>query len=278
MKKTMNTVLSAAEPTIRKITLNSGHVNIYEGNKITLHAYATEDALSNEAYIVEGEEALVGIELPSFTAGLEIWKQYVESLKKPMRDIFIVNHPAGASYIKGMNIYGTQNAKDSIAGGAVHAITEGLHKAFGEDFHGGNDTAVINNILPGGKTNIAGIDFKIIDRGSDYDIEIPEINAIYTHMLGQKVHSIITSKEHMKSMLNTLKEYQNAGYNLILSAHAEPEGQDAVAEKIAYIKKMQKLSEEKDNAAEFKSAMKKEFPDYAGENYLEMTVGALYSR
>lgn len=70
-------------------------------------------------------------------AGLDTWKDYVESLGKPMNDIFIVCHPAGTSYIKGMNVYGTEGAQKSIVSGSTGATTQGLFAAFGDDFHGG---------------------------------------------------------------------------------------------------------------------------------------------
>lgn len=70
-------------------------------------------------------------------AGLDTWKDYVQSLGKPMNDIFIVCHPAGASYIKGMNVYGTEGAQKSIVSGSTGATTQGLFAAFGADFHGG---------------------------------------------------------------------------------------------------------------------------------------------
>ena len=103
-----------AVPTESHITLKSGSVNVYDYGDVKLHAYFTNDPLADVAYIVEGKEALAGIELPAFTAGLDTWKDYVKSLGKPMNDIFIVCHPAGASYIKGMNVYGTEGAQKSI--------------------------------------------------------------------------------------------------------------------------------------------------------------------
>lgn len=118
-----------AVPSESHITLKSGGVK--------LHAYFTNDPLADVAYIVEGKEALAGIELPAFTAGLDTWKDYVKSLGKPMNDIFIVCHPAGASYIKGMNVYGTEGAQKSIVSGSTGATTQGLFAAFGADFHGG---------------------------------------------------------------------------------------------------------------------------------------------
>lgn len=126
-----------AVPTESHITLKSGSVNVYDYGGVKLHAYFTNDPLADVAYIVEGKKALAGIELPAFTAGLDAWKDYVKSLGKPMNDIFIVCHPAGASYIKGMNVYGTEGAQKSIVSGSTGATTQSLFAAFGADFHGG---------------------------------------------------------------------------------------------------------------------------------------------
>ena len=225
--------------------LSAGTVTVYDFGKIKLHAYDTKDALCDAAFIVEGENALVGIELPAFTENLDAWKEYIASLKKPMKDIIISDHPAGADYIKEMNVWGTENAKKSVSGGTAFGITQGLLKAFGPAFRG-NFVASIKNILREGKNTIAGIDFVIYDRGSSFDVEIPAANAIYTHMLGKHVHSI------------------------------NVEEQDAVTEKIAYVKKLRGLAAQCKTRIEFICAAEKAFPDYAGKNYLEMTAGNLF--
>ncbi len=77
-------------------------------------------------------------------------------------------------------------------------------------------------------------------------------------------------------MLQTLAGYQKAGYGLILSSHHTPEGQDAVAEKASYVRKVKELLAESRTADAFKTAMKRAFPDYAGENYLDMTADFLF--
>ena len=264
-----------AVPTKSHITLKSGSVNIYDYGDVKLHAYFTNDPLADVAYIVEGKEALAGIELPAFTAGLNTWKDYVESLGKPMNDIFIVCHPAGASYIKGMNVYGTEGAQKSIVSGSTGATTQGLFAAFGTDFHGGDDTAAITNTVSG-KVQLAGVDFEVIDRGESYDLAIPSLNVVYTHMLGKTTHSILTSEAHIEAFLQMLKEYQAAGYAMILTSHGGPEGQDAVAEKISYLNKTKEIMQQSKTADEFKANMKAAFPAYDGENYLDMTAGFLY--
>ena len=92
---------------LNTITLSAGTVTVYENNGLKLHSYATGDALADVAYIVEGKDELIGIELPAFTASLEAWQEYIKTLGKPMHSIFICCHPAGADYIKGMKVYGT---------------------------------------------------------------------------------------------------------------------------------------------------------------------------
>ena len=262
-------------PTIHDAAVESGSVTVYDFGASKLHVYNTGDALGDVAYIVEGKDALIGIELPSFTANLDAWQNYIAGLDKPMNDLFLCDHATGASYVEGMNVYGTQGAQNSIASGSTYATTQGLYETFGDDFHGGADLANINKVVSGTVT-VAGIDFNLIDCGETYDLEIPSMNAVYTHMLGKTCHSILTSTAHMDSMIETLKGYQSAGYDMILSAHSGVEGQDAVAEKIAYVEKAKELAASCDNAEAFMTAMKEAFPDYIGENYLEMSAGYLY--
>ena len=262
-------------PTIHDAAVESGSVTVYDFGASKLHVYNTGDALGDVAYIVEGKDALIGIELPSFTANLDAWQNYIAGLDKPMNDLFLCDHATGASYVEGMNVYGTQGAQNSIASGSTYATTQGLYETFGDDFHGGADLANINKVVSGAVT-VAGIDFNLIDCGETYDLEIPSMNAIYTHMLGKTSHSILTSTAHMDSMLETLKGYQSAGYDMILTAHSGVEGQDAVTEKISYVEKAKELFASNDSADGFMSAMKEAFPDYTGENYLEMSAGYLY--
>ena len=274
-EKAEPTETAEKKPSVKEVALESGNVTVYDYGDTKLHAFLTGDALADVAYIVEGKDALVGIELPSFTENLDAWQDYIADLDKPMNDIFLCSHPAGASYIEGMKVYGTEGAKESISAGSAYATTQGLYESFGDDFHGGADTAEINTVVSG-KVTVCGIDFNLIDHGESYDLEIPALNAVYTHMLGKTSHSILVSLGQMDSLLDTLKGYQDAGYDMILTSHGGIEGQDAVTEKIAYVKKTKELAEANDTAVDFIAAMKEAFPDYSGENYLEMTAGYLY--
>lgn len=262
---------------VTETTAGATSVTVYERGNSKLHVLASNDALGDVSFIVEGEEGVVGIELPAFTQGLEEWKGYVAKLGKPMDNIFIADHATGESYVSGMNVLGSAGAAESITSGATFATTDGLYQTFGDDFHGGDELVRITEIVQAGVVEISGMKFTLIDRGYTYDLEIPLFDAIYTHMLGKYTHSIITSAAYIDEYKAVLEEYQRAGYKLILSAHSGVEGQDAVSEKLAYLENIRKLYEENSTAEEFIAAAMALYPDYSGVNYLEMSAGYLYN-
>ena len=113
--------------------------------------------------------------------------------------------------------------------------------------------------------------------GEDYGIEIPAINAVYRHMMGGKTHNILPAVPYIEAEIAELKGYQDKGYSLILTSHHAPEGKDAVSEKIAYLERVLDLAKTSKSREEFAGAVKSEFHDYAGEAYLGMSAGALFS-
>jgi hypothetical protein len=60
-----------------------------------------------------------------------------------------------------------------------------------------------------------------------------------------------------------------------LTGHYPPEKIDKVSEKIAYLETAKKLIRTSANANEFITAMKATFPEYLGENYLEMSASMI---
>ena len=65
-------------------------------------------------------------------------------------------------------------------------------------------------------------------------------------------------------------------YNLILTSHYVPEELDAVKTKIAYIETLLNIASDSSNANEFMDKAKKEYPNYSGLNYLEMTANFFF--
>lgn len=277
---TVNTIIAKASlktPHITQEQLADGQVTIYDYGRIKMHAYQTKDALGDECYVFETKQGLVLLESTILKKDISAWQGYIKNLNKPVVGALMSYHPNGFADYKQAPVYATEHAVTSWQkGGGIYAIVGNLTKMFGDSA----DPAMPGNaekLSVGKSINLAGIKFNIIDAGDDaYSVEIPEIHAIYRHMMGSDVHNILVSKAHIATELQTMKNYQKKNYAVILTGHYVPEGQAAVAKKIAYLETLQKLADTCTTANEFISAVEKAFPDYQGKNYLQMTAGFLY--
>ncbi|MDE7036221.1 MAG: hypothetical protein K2O74_08240, partial [Eubacteriales bacterium] len=108
-------------------------------------------------------------------------------------------------------------------------------------------------------------------------VEIPGINAVYTHMLGHDCHSIVAGAGHADGMIAQLKGYLRKGYSLILTSHYTPEDLKDAQVKIDYLEQLKTIAASCTDGAAFKQAVKKQYPAYSGENYLDMTAGFFYA-
>lgn len=257
-------------------TLEHGFVQIYDFGTIKLHAYQTSDPMLDECFILETNTNLVAIESPPFSANIADWKQYITDLNKPLTDILISAHPGGGYWYGDAKSHATENTINALAGGATKALTESLKNVFGADFNA--EIPEIKSTLKNGENNIGGITLEIIDTGDSYDIVIPALQTIYTHMLGADTHSILAGKGHSKMVVGSLESMKTNGYRLILSSHHTPEYPPDVDTKITYVQKVQTLVEQSHDKEDFVSRVKREFPDYEGLNYLEMTAGYFFQK
>lgn len=254
--------------------LELGSVTVYDFGDIRLHAYNASDELADESYLIESTDGLVMLETGAFTANLVEWKDYIDSLNKPLEGALLAYHPNGFEIFGDVTIYATENALTNWGeGGSINVLTDDFVARYG-DVVAASHPAEAEIVNFGDTVTIAGVDFIIRDEGDDaYGVEIPAINSVYIHMLGSDCHNILTSREHIAAFAEELKSFD---YALVLTSHYVPEGADAVADKIAYLEKTLELAESCADAAEFVTAMNEAFPDYSGANYLGMTAGMLF--
>ncbi len=189
--------------------------------------------------------------------------------------MLIAYHGAGASFLPQVPKFATQNASEYSSTGGGKALIDNFTGAFGEIFD--NSIHKITDIIEEGKVTIGGIDFIIKRTNEAFDIEIPEINAVYTHMLGHDCHSIVAGAGHADAMISELNNYIEKGYDLILTSHYTPENLKDAKTKIAYLENLKTIAAECNNADEFKAEVQKQYPQYSGQNYLDMTAGFFFS-
>ena len=254
------TALADTAPSAATVTpLTLGSVTTYDFGAIKLHSYSLGDALADECYLVESDEGLVMLETGAFTANLVEWKGYIDSLGKPVAGALLAYHPNGMENFGDVTVYTTENALASWGeGGSIRALTDSFVAGFG-DAVAANHPADATLVSFGDTVTLAGVDFIIRDEGdAAFGVEIPAINCVYIHMLGSDCHNILTSKEHINAFIAELEGFT---YDLVLTSHYAPEGEDAVATKIAYLRKVLELADSCADADAFTAAMNEAFPE-----------------
>lgn len=259
--------------TFETVKLAKGEMNIYSFGSTRLHAYKTNDFLSDEVFIVEKDSKAVIIESPCFVDNIKELTEYLADFK--VCGMLVAYHGAGATFLPDVPKYATQNAVDFSRNGGGKALIDNFTGAFGKIF----DSSVheITNVIEAGKVTIGGIDFVIKQTNDAFDVEIPEINAVYTHMLGHDCHSIVAGAAHADAMIAELQSYIAKGYELILTSHYTPEDLKDAQTKIDYLENLKKIAAGVQNADEFKAEVGRQYPQYSGQNYLDMTAGFFFA-
>ena len=259
--------------TFTTVKLEKGEMNIYDFGGIKLHAYKTNDFIDDEVFIVEKNGKAVIIESPCFFHNNKELAEYLKDIE--VEGMLIAYHGAGATFLPEAPKYATQNAIDYSENGGGKALIENFTGAFGEIFD--NSIHKITNVIGEGKATIGGIDFIIKQTAEAFDVEIPEINAVYTHMLGHDCHSIVAGAGHADAMIAELQSYIRKGYDLILTSHYTPEDLKDAQTKIAYLENLKKIAASCADADSFKAEVQKQYPAYSGQNYLDMTAGFFFA-
>ena len=259
--------------TFNKITLTKGEVGVYDFGSVKLHAYKTNDPMDDEVFIIEKNGRAVAVESPCFYDNIAELTEYLKGIT--VEGVLIAYHGAGATFLPDVPKYATKNAVEYSENGGGKALITRFSSVFGETFD--NSIHKATDIIEEGKITIGGIDFVIHPTHEAFDIEIPEINAVYTHMLGHDCHSIVAGAGHVDAIIAQLRGYMEKGYSLILTSHYTPEDLKDVETKIAYLNNLKSLAAESKDKNDFKEKVSACYPQYLGQNYLDMTAGFFFA-
>ena len=260
--------------TYETVKPSKGEMHVYDFGAVKLHAYQTHDPIDDEVFLVEKAGKVVVIESPCFRDNIAELTAYLTDRGLEPVGMLVAYHGAGAAFLPNVPKYATQNAVDYSAQGGGKALVDGFAAAFGEGF----DPSIhpVDHILTEGPVTIGGIRFVIHPTADAFDVEIPEINAVYTHMLGHDCHSIVAGAGHADAMTAQLEGYIARGYTLILTSHYTPEDLKDAQTKIDYLKELKAIAAASGDRESFKAAVQARYPAYTGENYLDMTAGFFF--
>lgn len=258
----------------KDIKLAVGTVSVYDFGDIKVHNYATGDAMNDQVILLEKGKELVIIESPTFFDSEQALEEYISQLDLNLAGILLAYHQSGAGFQKDAKKFATERADEYGHHGGGKDLVDGFIQAFGSAFDGAIHT--ITDHIDEGEFEIGGIKFNVIATSEAYDLEIPEINCVYTHMLGSDCHNIFAGAEHAQQFRALMQHYIDRDYRLIFTGHHAPETIAAAQTKIAYIDQLLEIAKSAHSAAEMIAAAKQAFPDYSGDNYLEMTAGFFF--
>ena len=261
--------------TYEAVKLDKGEMHVYDLGAVKLHAYQTNDPIDDEVFLIEKAGKAVVLESPCFHDSIAELTAYLNDRGLEPAGMLAAYHGAGASFLPGVPKYATRNAVDYSAQGGGKALIDGFAAAFGDAFDASIHAA--DNILTEGAVTIGGISFVIHPTAEAFDVEIPEIHAVYTHMLGHDCHSIVAGAGHADAMIAQLEGYIAKGYALILTSHYTPEDLKDAQTKIDYLEALKAIAAVSADRAGFKAAVQKKYPQYSGENYLDMTAGFFFA-
>ena len=259
--------------TFSTVKLAKGEINRYDFGEVKLHAYKTNDFIDDEVFVLEKAGKAVVLESPCFFDNIRELTDYLEGLD--VQGVLIAYHGAGGSFLPQTPKYATQNAVEYSETGGGKALINQFAGSFGEAF----DASVhsIDHVIQEGSIVLGDIELLIKQTSEAFDVEIPEINAVYTHMLGHDCHSIVAGEKHADAIIQQLKGYMDQGVDLILTSHYTPEDLKDVQTKIDYLENLKTIAAGCKNAEEFQTQVKKQYPAYSGDNYLEMTAGFFFA-
>ncbi len=258
-----------------RVILKKGEMNVYDFGSIRLHAYKTNDFIDDEVFIVEKNGNAVIIESPCFFDNNRELEEYISERNLNVAGMLLAYHMAGGNFLPKARKYATENADEYGHHGGGKALIDNFTNAFGDIFD--NSIHTVTDYIGSGKVTIGGIDFCITVTPDAFDVEIPEINAVYTHMLGHDCHSIVAGSGHADAMVKQLNGYLEKGYTLVLTSHYTPEDLKDVQTKIDYLEDLKVIASRCESSDEFKAEVKKRYGSYSGDNYLEMTAGFFFA-
>lgn len=258
----------------KEIKLEKGTIFEYSFGEVKLLVYRTNDFIDDEAIMLVKNNKTVVIESPCFNDNIAELEQFIKDTGTQVEGVVLAYHMGGGTFLPNVKKYATKKANTYGTVGGGKALVENFTKAFGNIF----DSSIhsVTNIIAGETLKIADTELSIVETADAFDIVFPEINVIYTHMLGHDCHSIIGGAAHADTMIAELEGYINKNYDLILTSHYDPEDTNDVKTKIDYVKNIKSIANKSANAEKFKEKVKSEYPNYSGLNYLDITAGAFF--
>lgn len=258
-----------------QVKLSKGTIDVLDFGSVKIHAYQTCDPLEYECFIIQKSEKSFFIEGLLFKDNITEFTTYIKTLYTKIEGLVIAYHGGGTSFLKVYPVYSTKNADEYNHKGGGAGLVKNFISSFGDSIDG--TLYKTTNFIKGDALTLAGVKMNITITREAFDIKIPEINALCTHMLGHDVHSIVAGQLHADAIIKTLNGYLKKNIAYILTSHYTIEGLDDVKTKIAYINDLKVIAAKNTSTSAFKKDVLLKYGAYRGGNYLDMSAGFFFN-
>lgn len=265
------TILSAA-------IAQAGNFTSYDYGTFKLHVYDSGDVMGDASYIVEGEKELVLLEVPLFKENASEFDAYVSKIGKPVVAVIADYHEGAWQKAK---LYVAEGMKSFLVGPVYGGMIAGFQKQWGDKMVTLPDVGSATEISFGKTIALAGVDFRF-EKGASSDFPAASIligGKVYmTHWAPSKSHPSplqISSLAAIDAEFAVAKVSLSSEAELFVGGHGGAATREAVEFKISYLENLKRLVSQAKNAESLADALKKAYPNLAGESNVEGLSKAL---
>ena len=113
----------------KTVNLGKGVMEIYDFGAVKLHAYKTNDLITDECFLLEKGGKMFMVEAPCFFDNIKELEAYIKGLSVEFVGTVIAYHGAGATFMKGAPVYSTRHADDYNHNGGGAALVKNFTAA-----------------------------------------------------------------------------------------------------------------------------------------------------
>lgn len=256
----------------------AGNFTSYDYGAFKLHVYDSGDVMGDASYIVEGEKELVLLEVPLFRENASEFDSYVSKIRKPVVAVIADYHEGARQKAK---LYVAEGMKSFLVGPVYGGMITGFQKQWGDKMVTLPDVDSATEISFGKTVALAGVDFRF-EKGASSDFPAASIligGKVYmTHWAPSKSHPSplqISSLAAINAEIAAAKVSLSSGAELFVGGHGGAATKDAVEFKISYLENLKRLASQSKDAESLADALKKAYPNLAGESNVEGLSQAL---
>lgn len=274
--------LTKEEKKMNNVEIIKGKLEVFDFENFKLHVYATNDALADASFIVEGKTGLVTLEHPLFNDNIAEFNAYINALGKPVEKIIANYHTGGYSDFHNHDIVMAKGMPEFEQGPAY----AGMMKHFAATFGNAIDMrphAHAEEVDFGTTNTWAGVNFTFVN-GASSDFPAASINigneVYYMHFAVAKMHVSalqISSANAIDAEIASAQKALESGCKLFIGCHGAPVAKvDDVRFKLSYLQTIKDLVAKNSTSEAFIAAMKQAYPNLPGEDNLAALAANLY--